>query len=82
MGQTQQEKEQPQTQAASPLSCQNCACFPVCTVYRAIEPMIKQAFTENIKPFEAQDLAKICALFFSKSLAKIIKETESSAAQA
>jgi hypothetical protein len=42
-------------------SCEKCSHLPVCSVYRAIAPLINSF--EVRKPFEAKELAKICKEF-------------------
>jgi hypothetical protein len=42
-------------------SCKRCSHLPVCSVYRAIAPLINSF--EVRKPFEPDELAKICKEF-------------------
>jgi len=45
--------------------CGTCAHVAVCAVFRAVSPMIERTFTDKTKPFDAEDIAKICSLYVS-----------------
>lgn len=54
--------------------CIRCAHLRVCTLFRAIAPLLEQWSEE--KPFEAEDLAQICRYFISKSVIETFKQLE------
>jgi hypothetical protein len=58
-------------------SCQKCAHIRVCAVYRAIDPLLNQSFTDATKPFDTNDLANICKAFVATSLLPSVSEGES-----
>jgi len=44
-------------------SCLKCAHIRVCAIFRAIDPLLNQSFTDATKPFQTEDLANICKAF-------------------
>jgi hypothetical protein len=52
-------------------SCTFCAHLPVCTVYRALTPLLEK-WTDDTRPFDAADIANICKTFYPASVAKTL----------
>jgi len=39
-------------------SCLKCAHIRVCAIFRAIDPLLNQSFTEATRPFRTEELAR------------------------
>jgi len=66
---------QPPALKHSPISsrnCKKCNHLPICTVYRAIKQLLEK-WTQQTRPFEAEDLATICKAFLADSLIKTLE---------
>ena len=66
------EEEQAPTSLPFRKSCKECSHLPVCSLYRAIAPLMEN-FKE--KPFEAEQLAIICKELLLKSFTEIANNT-------
>ncbi len=44
-------------------SCLKCAHIRVCAIFRAIDPLLNQSFTEATRPFRTEELSNICHAF-------------------
>jgi len=52
--------------------CGGCGHVKVCSVFRAVAPLLK-GWTEETRPFEAEELATICKEFIPTSTISILK---------
>lgn len=52
-------------------SCKSCGHVRVCAIYRAVSPLLERNFTDETRPFDAEDLACICREFIPASLLNI-----------
>ena len=66
---TAEEREKP---SPFSLSCEKCAHVKVCSVFRAIAPLL-QSFGDA-KPFEPEKLATICREYANSEIITILKE--------
>ncbi len=53
-------------------SCLMCAKFRVCTVFKAMQRLISEAFTDETAPIQAPKLAIICREYLSEAATKMI----------
>lgn len=56
------------------LSCLSCAHIDICTLFRAIAPLLQT--WEKYKPFEAEALANICRRYVSKEALRVLEENK------
>jgi len=54
------------------ISCSTCAHIHVCTIYRAIAPLLEK-WTEETRPFEADQIASICGEYLSLDVVETLK---------
>ena len=57
----EKQTEQPLINVKGDRSCKHCQHLAVCVVYRSTVAFLKTV--EDIKPFEAEEIAKICSIF-------------------
>ena len=55
------------------ISCNSCAHARVCTVIRAIGPLMAK-WDDEIRPFEPDHIASLCKEYFSQEIILTIKE--------
>jgi len=55
--------------------CSKCVHVNVCSIYRAIAPLINNSFKSH-KPFEPEDLAKICKEFMPVIATNVLRKRE------
>ena len=48
--------------------CGTCVHVRVCSIFRAISPLIERNFTDGTKPFDAEDVARICREYMPDTL--------------
>lgn len=56
--------------------CTSCGHIVVCSLFRAIAPLIEQSFTDETKPIEAKNLAQICNQYIPASLISALNSTQ------
>lgn len=57
-------------------TCDQCAHVRICMPFRAITLMMEQTYTDQTKPFEAKDLAKICEMCLSAGAVSTLTEVD------
>lgn len=55
-------------------SCSTCGHIRVCSIFRTITPYLEQQFTELLKPFDANDVAKICKAYLNSTVLTNLQE--------
>jgi len=59
-------------QLANNKACTNCSHLTVCTIFRAVASLLQN--WEKDKPIETENLAKICKVFESNTVANLLRE--------
>lgn len=55
-------------------TCDKCGHLCVCSILRALAPLLSQKWTDEDRPFEPDKIAAICRHFLSVSILNILTE--------